>query len=84
MQTNYELNVTRVSPVSNSLRVRQLETMFDVPRTINNQVCWSGKIELPETWNIGLIVGPSGAGKTTLAREMFGEFIEINLMPRAS
>ena len=27
-----------------------------------------------ESWNIGLIVGPSGAGKTTVAKALFGHF----------
>tara|TARA_R110000782_G_scaffold259110_2_gene349302 strand:+ start:14569 stop:15690 length:1122 start_codon:yes stop_codon:yes gene_type:complete len=26
-----------------------------------------------EPWNVGLIVGPSGAGKTTIARDLFGQ-----------
>ena len=31
-----------------------------------------GDIELPEKWNIGVIVGGSGTGKSTIARELFG------------
>lgn len=34
-----------------------------------------GDINLPERWNIGLIVGRSGSGKTTIARELFGNNI---------
>lgn len=30
-----------------------------------------GSIDLPNNWNIGLIVGRSGSGKTTIARELF-------------
>lgn len=30
-----------------------------------------GDIELPEQWQVGLIVGNSGTGKTTIARELF-------------
>lgn len=36
---------------------------------------FEGNIELPEKWNIGLIVGKSGSGKTTIAKELFGEHI---------
>lgn len=34
-----------------------------------------GSIDLPNNWNIGLIVGRSGSGKTTIARELFGDCI---------
>ena len=34
-----------------------------------------GSIDLPDKWNIGLIVGRSGTGKTTIARELFGDCI---------
>lgn len=32
-----------------------------------------GDIELPEQWQVGLIVGNSGTGKTTIARELFAD-----------
>lgn len=32
-----------------------------------------GNIEIPEKWNIGLIVGSSGTGKSTIAKELFRE-----------
>lgn len=31
------------------------------------------EIDMPEKWNIGLIVGASGSGKTTLAKHLYGE-----------
>lgn len=34
-----------------------------------------GDINIPAEWNIGLIVGRSGTGKTTIARELFGDCI---------
>lgn len=33
------------------------------------------KVEIPDTWNIGVICGNSGSGKTTLAKHIFGEDI---------
>jgi energy-coupling factor transporter ATP-binding protein EcfA2 len=30
---------------------------------------------LPENWNVGLIVGNSGSGKTSIAKECFGDFV---------
>lgn len=34
---------------------------------------FEGSIDLPEKWNIGLIVGRSGSGKTTIAKELFSD-----------
>lgn len=36
---------------------------------------FQGDIELPGKWNIGLIVGRSGTGKTTIAKELFGDCV---------
>lgn len=65
----------RVStPVSRSMRARQLSAMFDVPEHDESEREWHGSVPLDERdWNIGLIVGPSGAGKSTVARQLFGD-----------
>ena len=36
---------------------------------------FTGKIELPDKWQIGVIYGNSGTGKTTIAKEIFGQDI---------
>ena len=58
---------------SNSVRARQLEAIFDVPRQETSRIEFKGELPI-ETfdWNVGLIVGPSGCGKSTLLREVFG------------
>lgn len=61
------------SKVSNSSRVRQLESMFDVPQVEVSRLEWHYDVPLPAEWNVGLIVGPSGSGKTLAARTIFGE-----------
>jgi ABC-type ATPase involved in cell division len=65
----------RVStPVSNSMRARQLSAMFDVPERDVDEREWHGAVPLDERdWHVGLIVGPSGSGKTTTARQLFGD-----------
>ncbi len=69
-----KIDVTVSTEISNSIRARQLQGMFDVPAIERSERHWSGDVPLEEKdWNVGLIVGPSGAGKSTLAREMFGE-----------
>lgn len=65
----------RESEIVRTPRVMQLESLFDVPVEARSVVNWTVEMSLPEDWNIGIIVGPSGAGKTTVARELFGEHI---------
>lgn len=55
-------------------RVKQLSGMFDVPPTEKLSHHWQGEIPIDERdWNVGLIVGSSGAGKSSIARQLFGE-----------
>lgn len=64
------------SPVSTSPRVRQLESLFDVPPANVEAVHWSGRLPFQaEDWKIGLVVGPSGSGKSTLMRHVFGDYL---------
>jgi ABC-type ATPase involved in cell division len=67
----------RVStPVSTSMRARQLSAAFDVPEHDVSEREWHGDVPLDaQKWNVGLIVGPSGAGKSTVARQLFGDEI---------
>ena len=59
------------SPLSRSIRARQVEALFDVPAQERATLRWEGDVALDRPWNVGLIVGPSGAGKTTVARALF-------------
>lgn len=69
-----KVHVKRSTRISNSPRVRQLESMFDVPRSNESIVQWSGVLPDPDdSWNIGLIVGPSGSGKSTVLGEVYGD-----------
>lgn len=64
------------SPVSTSIRARQVQAMFDVPPQAEQSLSWSGAVPLQDrAWNVGLIVGPSGCGKSTVARALFGDAI---------
>lgn len=66
--------IKQVNPVQ-TFRVASLMGTYDLQ---TNKVTehFTGDIELPENWNIGVIVGRSGTGKTTIARELFGEHIK--------
>lgn len=68
------INVVVESEISNHPRIRQLESMFDVPSQKKQRIEWKGNIPIEkEKWNVGLIVGASGSGKTTVAKELFGQ-----------
>lgn len=68
------------TPISDSTRVAKLEAMFDCPREEKQQRTWRGELPLDEReWQVGLIVGPSGAGKTLVARELFGDAVDIEM-----
>jgi GNAT superfamily N-acetyltransferase len=56
-----------------SFRVAQLYDQFDISENRFDER-FTGEITLPGSWNIGVIVGKSGTGKTTIARELFGEY----------
>jgi GNAT superfamily N-acetyltransferase len=61
-------------PVFDSFRVQQIAGMFDVP--VAARAVTRIKYEPPplaEPWRIGLIVGPSGSGKSSVATRLFGK-----------
>jgi len=65
-------NILRSSKITSSFRVEQIRGMFDVPNKTEINQEWN--VELPiedKPWDIGLIVGQSGSGKTTIANEIF-------------
>lgn len=67
------VDVVVSSRVSQTMRCRQVEALFDVPAQKKQTLSWSGDVPYDEKpWNVGLIVGPSGCGKSTVARALFG------------
>ena len=60
--------------VSRSFRCRQLEAMFDVPPQERGHLEWKGDLPIEAMdWSVGLIVGHSGSGKTTISTRLFGD-----------
>ena len=64
-------DIVKKSDIAESYRVSRIMADFDV-KAEHSAERFTGEIELPEKWNIGVIVGASGTGKTTIARELFG------------
>ena len=67
-------DIVRKSSVENTYRVARILSDFDVKAEHSGEH-FKGEIKLPEDWNIGVIVGGSGTGKTTIARELFGDVL---------
>lgn len=66
------------SKVGNSFRVNKVKGMFDCQF---NEVKKTFNVDIPiedQKWNIGLIVGASGSGKTTIAKNVFSDFDFFN------
>lgn len=67
-------DIVRKSDVKKTFRVASVMGDFDV-KTEHANEHFVGDIDIPKEWRIGLIVGGSGTGKTTIARELFGDHI---------
>lgn len=72
----YNFNIIKKNDVDKTFRVAKVMSDFDVKMEHSNEH-FEGQIELPDEWNIGLIVGGSGTGKTTIANELFKENLII-------
>lgn len=65
----------RVSKIIDTFRTSSIKGQFDIPNM--EEVKTEFNVNLPceeGIWNIGLIVGSSGSGKTTIAKECFKDF----------
>ena len=57
-----------------SVRARQVCGMFDCPPDKKQELSWKANLPIEsKPWNIGLIVGPSGSGKSVCARSLWPE-----------
>jgi ABC-type ATPase with predicted acetyltransferase domain len=64
-------DIVRKSKPAETFRVASVTGTYDL-QTTEIEEHFQGDIDLPEKWNIGLIVGRSGTGKSTIAKELFG------------
>ena len=61
----------------NSFRTKCLIGQYDLEHKETIQK-FEGDYKLPDNWNIGLIVGNSGTGKTSIAKHCFGKFTKCD------
>ena len=66
-------DILRTVAIERTPRVMQLEGMFDLATAKVSESKWSVHLDPPAEWNVGLIVGASGSGKSTVAKEFFGK-----------
>jgi GNAT superfamily N-acetyltransferase len=66
------MRITVETLILDTPRVQQVRGLFDLPGVKSSRLAWDVHLPLEEKpWHIGLIVGPSGYGKTTVARHLF-------------
>lgn len=66
------LDVVVESGIDLSIRARQVCGMFDCPSQEKQRLSWKATLPLDaKPWSIGLIVGPSGSGKSVCARSLW-------------
>jgi ABC-type lipoprotein export system ATPase subunit/GNAT superfamily N-acetyltransferase len=63
-------DIIKESKPSKTFRVASVIGKFDL-QSENIVEHFKGDINLPEQWQVGLIVGKSGTGKTTIAKQLF-------------
>ena len=68
-------NIVKRNKIKNkSFRVAQLYDQFDLNNT-SFEERFEGSIDLDKEWQIGVIAGKSGTGKSTIAKELFGGYM---------
>lgn len=65
-------DIVRKSEPTKSFRVASVMGKFDLQSNAIEER-FTGDISLSDTWQIGLIVGKSGTGKTTIAKQLFSD-----------
>jgi len=68
---NFDI-VKQTKPLD-TFRVKSVIDKFELS-TNNIKETFKGSIDIPEIWNIGMIVGASGTGKTTILNELFSNY----------
>lgn len=66
-------NIIKKSSVKKSFRNDSVKGIFDLKLTEIKET-FTGEIKLPDDWQIGLIYGNSGTGKTTIAKQVFKSY----------
>lgn len=75
-------NIIKKSEIDKTFRVAKVMSDYDVKIEHSNEN-FVGELNLPQKWNIGLIVGASGTGKSTIAKYLFSDYYVNNFEYKA-
>ncbi len=79
-----DFNIVKKFEPSKSFRAKSVIGQFDISEK-NYQESFTGSLDLDFDWQIGVIVGNSGTGKTTIAKHLFSdEYIQNGLYKEKS
>lgn len=68
--------ITLTTKIPTSARTAQIAGMFDYQPDGEQTLAWDHTLPLDDRpWQVGLIVGPSGSGKSVLARKLWGDLV---------
>lgn len=65
-------DIVKENKPDKTFRTSKIQADFDVKLEHSNEH-FIGDIDLPDEWQIGVIVGNSGTGKSTIAKELFSD-----------
>lgn len=69
-----DFDIVKKNCAPDSFRTKKLTSDFGVQLSHADEH-FKGSIDIPEKWQIGVIYGNSGTGKTTIVKELFGKDI---------
>lgn len=71
MQVSF--NIIKKTKINESFRTKKVQSDFDYLKQETENI-FTGTIVTPKKWNIGCIIGASGTGKSTIAKEKFDKY----------
>lgn len=60
---------------SKTFRVASVIGTYDLPEIVEEK--FMANFDLPDKWNVGIIVGRSGTGKSTISKKIFGNCVDF-------
>ena len=66
-----KIDITKRLPDSNHFNSKWVRDRYDLDVKIYEKT-WKFEFKFPKEWQIGLIVGNSGSGKSLISRHIFG------------
>jgi len=71
-----QTTITVRSQIKRTGRAAQIAGMFDYELRDAQEITWQHNLPIEDhEWGVGLIVGPSGSGKSVLARDLWGDHV---------